>query len=576
MDSKRILVTGLSTYWGGRLAQALEAFPEVEAVIGVDNEEPQVELARTEYVKVGAQHALLRRVVEAAEIDTVVDTRLVVDSVTTSASKAHENNVIGTMNILAACSGAHSPVRKVVFKSSTHFYGCEQDDPAFFDETMDRPHPPRTALERDIVEAEASLREFAERNPELTVTMLRFANVLGQSVRTSHIELFSLPAVPMILGFDPRYQFAHEDDVVHALEHATKHDLPGVYNVAGDGVLALSEVAGLLGKPYAPVLPPWGTGLAAAALRRVGLRIPPEMLNQLRFGRGVDNRRYKAVGFHYQHTSRETVLNLGEHLRLHPMLRGAPEPYRYEREVEEFLRWSPHVKGARQKVTNALSREQLAELQRLLGSFAETAGVENGGWPEGDRLRAAEERAAAAERTAMDAADRAERAEEAAEQSARESAAKAAARAKKAEQRAAEAALKATERAKKAERRAQQAADDAVHRAGNAAAERAAAAADDAVQRARRASERPAPEPVPEPRPAPPTEPRPEPRPPVHPPGIPVDHYDDLAAEEVIAVLASLERDDLQTLRDYERRHANRVRVITAIESVLARGGSRV
>ena len=50
----------------------------------MDNEEPSVELERTEYVKVGTQHALLRRVVEAAEIDTVVDTRLVVDSATTS------------------------------------------------------------------------------------------------------------------------------------------------------------------------------------------------------------------------------------------------------------------------------------------------------------------------------------------------------------------------------------------------------------------------------------------------------------------------------------------------------------
>ena len=86
----------------------------------------------------------------------------------------------------------------------------------------------------------------------MTVTVLRFANVLGPDVRTSHIDLFSLPAVPMILGFDPRYQFVHEDDVVHALEHAVKHDVPGIYNVAGDGVLALSEVAGLLGKPYAP------------------------------------------------------------------------------------------------------------------------------------------------------------------------------------------------------------------------------------------------------------------------------------------------------------------------------------
>jgi UDP-glucose 4-epimerase len=508
MDSRRILVTGLSTYWGGRLAQALEAFPEVEAVIGVDNEEPSVELERTEYVKVGAQHALLRRVVEAAEIDTVVDTRLVVDSNTTSSSKAHENNVIGTMNILAACGGPDSPVRKVVFKSSTHYYGCEQDDPAFFDETMRRPHPPRTGIERDIVEAEASLGEFAERHPEATVTVLRFANVLGPAVRTSHIDLFGLPAVPMILGFDPRYQFVHEDDVVHALEHAVQNRTAGVFNVAGDGVLALSEVAGLLGKPYAPVLPPWGTGIAAAALRRVGVRIPPEAMNQLRYGRGVDNRRYKAAGFYYTHTSREAVLKLGEHMRLHPVVRGAKERYTYEREVEEFLRWSPHVRRSGSGQAAALSRDQIAELQRLL---AAAGNEEDGGPSEEDRLAAAEESARQAEQAA----------------------AKATERAKKAERRAAEAALKATERAKKAERRARQAAEDA-------------------VERASRAAQLPAQHESPPPQ--------------------PVDHYDELAAEEVIALLASLERNDLGALRDYEREHANRARVISAIDSVLARG----
>jgi UDP-glucose 4-epimerase len=467
MDSRRILVTGLSTYWGGRLAQSLEAFPEVEAVIGVDNEEPQVELERTEYVKVGAQHALLRRVVDAAEIDTVVDTRLVTDSSRTTPSKAHENNVIGTMNILAACSGADSPVRKFVFKSSTHFYGCEQDDPAFFDESMGRPYPPRTPIERDIVEAEASVNEFAEKHPDAAVTILRFANVLGPEARTSHIELFSLPAVPMILGFDPRYQFVHEDDVVHALEHAAVRAVPGVFNVAGDGVLALSEVAGLLGKPYAPILPPWGTGLAAAALRRVGIKIPAEALAQLRFGRGVDNRRFKASGFRYQHTSREAVLKLGEHLRLHPVVRGAQEPYRYEREVEEFLRWSPNVRTAREKTPRG---------PHLNG--------------DADRLAAAEQRASDAERAAERALERAGRAE----------------------------------------------------RVAAEAAERAAAAG---AERHRRI-------------------------------GSPVDHYDDLAAEEVIALLGSLERDDLQTLRDYERRNANRVRVLSAIDSALTRGETPV
>jgi UDP-glucose 4-epimerase len=456
MPSKRVLITGLSTYWGGRLAQALEGEESIEAIIGVDNEEPQVELERTEYVKVGAQHALLRRVVEAAEVDTVVDTRLVVDSATTTPGKAHENNVIGTMNILAACSGHDSPVRKFIFKSSAHFYGCNQDDPAFFDETMGRPHPPRTPIERDIVEAEASVNEFAEKNPDVAMTILRFANVLGPDVRTSHIGIFSLPAVPMILGFDPRYQFAHEDDVVHALEHAVKTSVPGLYNVAGDGVLALTEVAGLLGKPYAPVLPPWGTGLAASAMRRIGLRIPPEMLPQLRFGRGVDNRRYKATGFEYGHTSRETVLKLAEHLRLDPIVRGAQEPYRYEREVEEFLRWSPHVRG-RGTDGPTLTREQLVELERALSA-------------------------------AQEAPERQE----------------------------------------------------------------------------------PKPEPIPEPQPEPPPEPRPEPEP----PRAPVDHYDDLESEEIVAMLGSLDPSDLAVLREYEAGHRARPNVVTAIDSVLARVGA--
>jgi UDP-glucose 4-epimerase len=342
--TRRVLVTGVSTYWGGRLAQALESFEQIEAIIGVDEDAPTRELERTEFVKVTNQHSLLARIVRAAEIDTVVDTRLVVNSLMAPRRIAHENNVIGTLNILAACAGADSPVRRFIFKSSTHYYGCEQDDPAFFTERMSRPHPPRTALERDIVEAEQAVADFADRNPNVAVTVLRCANVLGPDVDTAFTRMLALPVVPMMLGFDPRLQFVHEDDVVHALEHAAFHVVPGTFNVAADGVLALSEIAGLLGKRVLPVLPPWGTGLLAGPLRRLGFRIPEEAINQLRFGRGVDNRLFKATGFRYGYTTRETVLKLGEHQRLAPVMRGAETSYTYEREVEEFLRWSPHVR----------------------------------------------------------------------------------------------------------------------------------------------------------------------------------------------------------------------------------------
>src|SRR5204863_4934953 len=266
-----------------------------------------------------------------------------------------------------------------VFKSSAHYYGTAQDDPAFFTESMSRPHPPSARIEKDIVEAEAGVRDFAEKNPQVATSIMRFANVLGPDVRTSHTTLFSLPVVPTILGFDPRYQFVHEDDVVAALAHAVDAELPGSYNVAADGVLALSEVIDLLGRQWLPLLPPWGTGVTAAALRRLGLHIPPEMLGQLRFGRGLDNRKLKATGFGYRYTTREAVIALGEHMRLHPVMRGAQEPFRYEREVEDFLRWSPHVRNPAYRKQERLSPQETDELERLASAHAERTGSPGGG-----------------------------------------------------------------------------------------------------------------------------------------------------------------------------------------------------
>jgi UDP-glucose 4-epimerase len=68
------------------------------------------------------------------------------------------------------------------------------------------------------------------------------------------------------------------------------------------------------------------------------------MATQLRYGRGLDNRRLKGTGYSYRYSTREAVIKFGEHLRLRSVLRGVQEPYRYEKEVEDFLRFSPSVR----------------------------------------------------------------------------------------------------------------------------------------------------------------------------------------------------------------------------------------
>ena len=242
-------VTGLSTYWGGRLAQALEGFEQIETIIGVDSREPTRELERTEFVKVSNQHSLIQRIVRAAEIDTVIDTRMVVNSLAAPAREAHENNVIGTMNILAACTGVGLAGAQVRLQELDPLLRLRAGRPGLLHRADAPPAPaPTRCSSATSSRPRQAVADFADKRPDVTVTVLRCANVLGPDVDTSFTRMFALPVVPMVLGFDPRLQFVHEDDVVHALEHAALNELPGTFNVAADGVLALSEAISLVGK----------------------------------------------------------------------------------------------------------------------------------------------------------------------------------------------------------------------------------------------------------------------------------------------------------------------------------------
>jgi UDP-glucose 4-epimerase len=339
---KRVLITGLATFWGGLVAQALESARGIDVLIGLDTEEPSVELARTEFVRTDENYSLLARIVRAARIDTIVHTFLVLDSTSMSPRNLHEINVIGTMNLFAAASSPGSTVRDVVVKSSAYVYGSSREDPVWFREETPRSHPPVTRVEQSLEAVEGYVRDFAEDNPHVNVTLMRFSNVLGPDMVTPLSRLLALPVVPSLLGFDPRFQFVHEDDVVRSLLFVLTNRLPGIYNVAGDGLLPWSEAAHLCGKRTMP-LPPYGTTLASMWLKTIGIDLPEEVIPLLRYGRGIDNRRLKRAGFDYRYTSAGAVQAFAEALRLHRTVGRPTRTYRYERDVEQFFRHSPAI-----------------------------------------------------------------------------------------------------------------------------------------------------------------------------------------------------------------------------------------
>src|SRR4029078_5794922 len=204
---RRVLITGLATFWGGRVAQGLEKDPTRDGIVGLDREEPTVELERTEYVRSDQNYSILSRIVKATKVDTIVHTFLVVDSTTMRARTMHEINVIGTMNLFAAASAPGSTVRNVVVKSSTLVYGTSAQDPTWFSEETPRSSPARTPVENSLQSVEGYVRDFAEDNPHVNVTLLRFSNVLGPDIVTPASRALALPLVPSLFVYDPRFQF---------------------------------------------------------------------------------------------------------------------------------------------------------------------------------------------------------------------------------------------------------------------------------------------------------------------------------------------------------------------------------
>jgi UDP-glucose 4-epimerase len=290
------LVTGVSRYLGGRFARLLTEHPGVDRVIGVDVVPPPRPIGGAEFVRADIRNPIIAKVISQAGVDTVVHLNVIATPLSVGGRVSmKEINVIGTMQLLAACQKAPS-VRRLVVKSSAAVYGSSPRDPAMFTEDMSPRSLPRSGFGKDAVEVEGYVRGFSRRRADVGVCVLRFANVIGPEISTTMTDYFSLPVVPTALGFDPRLQFIHEDDALAALLAATVHDNGvGLVNVAGDGVITVAQAARLAGRPTVPVPVPAGAWVGQV-VRRSGLAdFSPDQLQHLAFGRGLDTTRMRRV-----------------------------------------------------------------------------------------------------------------------------------------------------------------------------------------------------------------------------------------------------------------------------------------
>ncbi|HJV13635.1 MAG TPA: NAD-dependent epimerase/dehydratase family protein [Propionibacteriaceae bacterium] len=292
-----VLVTGVSRDLGARFARSLAAEDGPE-VVGIDVIPPRHDLGSAEFIRADIRNPVISKVIATRGVDTVVHLAMVAAPETAGGrSTMKEINLIGTMQLLAACQKAET-FRKLVVQSSISVYGASSRDPAKFTEDMSARAQPRTGFGKDSLEIESYVRGLARRRPDVVVTTLRLANLMGAGVDSQVTRYLSLPVVPRVMGFDARLQFLHPSDAVAALLLVAHRDVPGTFNVGAPDIVTLSQALSKMGRPAVGVPQP-ATPLAAALVRRARLiDFSADQIDALTYGRVMDTSRFTAeTGF---------------------------------------------------------------------------------------------------------------------------------------------------------------------------------------------------------------------------------------------------------------------------------------
>ena len=335
--SKRVLITGVGRFWGANLARQLEKDHSLDFVCAVDTRAPDGEFGRTEIVRGDIRNPAIARLINVTRVDTVVHTQIFGANHPGESSRVlHDMNVIGTMNLLAAC--ASSPyVRKVIIRSSTAIYGASPRDPMFFTEDMESKSSLRDTYSRDIAEVETYARDYSERAPHAAVTILRFANSIGEAVDTPFTRYLSSQVVPTHAGYNPRMQFIMDSDAVDALAHAVRVWKPGVFNVAGPGVITLWKFLRMAGRIPMPLIPPMISPVLGVLARTGKLYVPSRYDRTLKYGRGVSTKRMiNDFGFVPEYTTREAAEKFAAYTRVRRYHERDNEPL-FDREMLEYV-----------------------------------------------------------------------------------------------------------------------------------------------------------------------------------------------------------------------------------------------
>jgi UDP-glucose 4-epimerase len=313
-----VAVTGAASFLGANLIGLLEEDDRVSRIVAVDVKPPSTASAKTRSYEVDftrpTTEARLAEILAAERADTVVHLAFL-SSPSHATAWAHELESVGTMHVLVAAR--HAQIRKLVLWSQTTLYGAHPTNPNFLEERHPLRAPTHEPFFTDKIAAEKEAARFEARARGSVVTVLRLAPILGPTVHNYLTRYLSRRLVPTMMGFDPLLQFVHEVDAIAAFKLAVDRDVPGTFNIVGDGVLPLSTVIKLAGRIAVPVPHPVAEPLSALLWAAQLAEAPPSFLKYLRFLCVADGEKARTrMGFRPAYTTREALVDFTSAQRL--------------------------------------------------------------------------------------------------------------------------------------------------------------------------------------------------------------------------------------------------------------------
>ncbi len=304
--ARSVLITGAEGYLGRLVVKALSAEPGgITTIIASDIRPPAEPLPNVTYVTADIRSEELTRALAEYQVDTLVHlAAIVTPGPRGDRETAHAVEVRGTRSLLRACLAAG--VGRFVYTSSGAAYGYYADSPEWLCEDDAIRGNPEFAYSDHKRQVEEMLARWRERSPELKQLIFRPGVILGASANNQITALFDKKMILGVSGSQSPFVFIWDQDVVMAIVKGVREGGEGIFNLAGDGVLTMPEIAQRLGKRYV-VLPAWLLRGALWVLSKLRLtQYGPEQVGFLQYRPVLSNRRLKEeFGYQPQKSTRE-------------------------------------------------------------------------------------------------------------------------------------------------------------------------------------------------------------------------------------------------------------------------------